>query len=203
MQMLRINQQHSSAHQDTKNKPAYSCPPIPGEVLIYRKRSFPKAARMHKKREDNDPHRFFLSELMLFTGWEGEDELGSNDEIKCSTLYLAKQNHIQFVKRLEMLFAEGVEEARYYVQNAMQNDEERGDNRKELDPKQEQEILNCHDDEEVLHPDYIQLNPDELICDTRLRLEKNILTLRVRNFVCSFIMHKVEWETEISVYFCT
>ena len=35
---------------------------------------------MHKKREGNDPNRFFLSELILFTGWVEEEELGSNDE---------------------------------------------------------------------------------------------------------------------------
>ena len=29
--------------------------PNPGEVPIFEKRSFPKAARIHKKREDNDP----------------------------------------------------------------------------------------------------------------------------------------------------
>ena len=38
-----------------------------GEVPIYVKRSFLKAARIHKKREDNNPHRFFLSELLLYT----------------------------------------------------------------------------------------------------------------------------------------
>ena len=39
----------------------------PGEVTLMEKCSFPKAARMHKKREDNNPHRFFLSELMLYS----------------------------------------------------------------------------------------------------------------------------------------
>ena len=40
----------------------------PGEVSIWKKRSFPKAARFHKKREDADPNRYFLSELMLDKG---------------------------------------------------------------------------------------------------------------------------------------
>ena len=31
----------------------------PGEVPIWVKRTFPKAARIHKKKENNDPHRFF------------------------------------------------------------------------------------------------------------------------------------------------
>ena len=40
---------------------------VEGEVSIFVKRSYPKAARIHKKREDNDPHRYFLSKLMLYT----------------------------------------------------------------------------------------------------------------------------------------
>ena len=31
--------------------------PQEGEVPIFEKRSYPKAARIHKKREDTDPHR--------------------------------------------------------------------------------------------------------------------------------------------------
>ena len=44
----------------------------PGEVTIWRKRSFPKAARIHKKKEDTDPNRYFLSELMLYHGFTDE-----------------------------------------------------------------------------------------------------------------------------------
>ena len=56
--------------------------PQDGEVPIFEKRSFPKAARIHKKRQDNDPHRFFLSELMLYTGYTDERQLGCDDETK-------------------------------------------------------------------------------------------------------------------------
>ena len=54
--------------------------PREGEIPIYEKRSFPKAVRIHKKREDTDPHRFFLSELMLFTGYTDEQQLHCDDE---------------------------------------------------------------------------------------------------------------------------
>ena len=81
-----------------------------GEVPIYAKRSFPKAARIHKKREDNDPHRFFLSELMLYTGYTDEEQLGCDDEEKCRELYLKNKDAIQFVKMHMMPFTEGVEE---------------------------------------------------------------------------------------------
>ena len=33
--------------------------PKDGEVPIFEKRSYPKAAKIHKKRKDNDSHRFF------------------------------------------------------------------------------------------------------------------------------------------------
>ena len=60
--------------------------PVPGEVAIWVKRQFPRAARMHKKREDNNPHRFFLSELMLYTGYTDEQQLGCDDEDRYSQL---------------------------------------------------------------------------------------------------------------------
>ena len=82
--------------------------PYPGEVPIFKKRSFPKAARIHKKRADTDPHRFFLSELMLYTGYTDEQQLGCDDEAKCREIYLKKQNDILFVKNLMMPFTQGV-----------------------------------------------------------------------------------------------
>ena len=84
------------------------------------KRSFPKAARMHKKREDINPHRYFLSELMLYTGYTDEKQLGGDDEKKCRELYLENKDAIQYVKSHLMPFTDGVEEARHFVQQAMQ-----------------------------------------------------------------------------------
>ena len=110
--------------------------PVPGEVTLWSKRSFPRAARMHKKQKDNDPHRFFLSELMLYTGWTNELELGCNDEAKCRALYLEKQDAIQYVKKYTMPFAPGVEEARHYVQQAIGNESNKtGNVGDELDPE--------------------------------------------------------------------
>ena len=69
--------------------------PMEGEIPFFVKRSYPKAARMHKKREDNDPHRFFLSELMLYTGYTDEQQLGADDEKNCRDKYLKKKDAIQ------------------------------------------------------------------------------------------------------------
>ena len=93
-----------------------------GEVSIYVKRNQPKAARIHKKKEDNDPHRYFLSELMLYTAYTDEEQLGANDFEKCLELYLEKKDAIQFVKSKMMPFTQGVEEARHYLDEAMKEE---------------------------------------------------------------------------------
>ena len=91
--------------------------PVPGEIPIWKKRTYPKAMRIHKKREDTDPHRFFLSELLLYTPYTDEKQLGSNDEKLCRQLYLQKQEQINHAKQYLLPFAQGVEEARFYVRS--------------------------------------------------------------------------------------
>ena len=100
---------------------------------------------------------------MLYTGWTDEKQLGSHDEEKCRKLYIEKRDAIQFVKRHTMPFAQGVEEARHYFQQAMDLEKEATKNvGNELDPQLEQEVLECQDDEDLLHPDFVHLNPDNL-----------------------------------------
>ena len=150
--------------------------PQDGEVPIFEKRSFPKAARIHKKREDTNPHRFFLSELMLYTGYTDERQLGCDDETKCRELYFKKKDAIDSVKRLMMPFMQGVEEARHYVEAAKQDENERSNNiGNELDPEQEQEIVDCQEIEETLHPEFVQVNPDNVEFENNLTQVKKTL----------------------------
>ena len=136
--------------------------PKEGEVAIFEKRSKPKVARFHKKREDTDPHRYFLSELMLYTGYTDKEELGANDEQKCKDLYFNNKDAIQYVKRHLMPFMEGIEEARFYVEEAMKEERTIENNiGNELDAEKEQEIEECLDIEEQMHPDFEHINPDE------------------------------------------
>ena len=61
-----------------------------------------------------------------------------------------------------MPFMQGVEEARHYVQEAMKEENEITNNiGNELDPEQEQEIEDCQETEETLHPEFVQVNPDD------------------------------------------
>ena len=96
--------------------------PVPGEISTWKKRTFPRAMRIHKKKVDNDPHRYFLSELLLYTSFTNEEELGANDEARCRQLYLEKKESIQYIKKHLMSFLEGVEEARYYVDEALKKE---------------------------------------------------------------------------------
>ena len=66
-----------------------------------------------------------------------------DDEEKCKKLYLKKKDAIQVVKSYMMPFTQGVEEARHYVQQVMEEGGEATNNiGDELDPQQEQEIIN-------------------------------------------------------------
>ena len=68
---------------------------------------------------------------------------------------------------------QGVEEARHFVQQAMDEERQQSTNiGNELDPEQEQEIEECQDIEEILHPDFVQVNPDNQ------EFEKNLTQVR-------------------------
>ena len=147
------------------------------------KRHQPKAARIHKKREDNDPHRFFLSELMLYTAYTDEEQLGANNFEKCLDLYLEKKDAIQFVKSKLMPYTQGVEEARHYLDEVMADETAATKNiGNELDPEQEKEIIECTEDVDELHPDFAHLNPDELEFDNNLnQIKKTLRRIEVRS----------------------
>ena len=150
--------------------------PKVGEVPIFVKRSQPKVVRMHKKKEDNDPHRYFLSELMLYTGYTDEEQLGSNDEKKCRDLYFEKKDAIQYVKAHLMPYMEGVEEARHYIEEAMKEERATTNNiGDELDAEQEKEIAECFENEESLHPDFEHLNPDDIDIESNTNQIKKTL----------------------------
>ena len=140
-----------------------------GEITLMEKRAFPKAARMHKKREDTNPHRFFLSELMLYTSYVDEKELGCDDEKMCRDLYLNDKDNIQYIKSYLMPFTEGVDEAIHYVQQSMTDDIQNQTNIGNLlDPEMEQEIEECGDiDENDVHQNF-HLNPDEFEVNSNL-----------------------------------
>ena len=148
---------------------------LPGDVTTCEKRVFPKAARIHEKKQNIDPHRFFLSEMILYLGFTDEAELGANDEIKCMEKYFENEQSINFVKKHLLPYVEGIEEARTYIQESLENQSNIGNL---LDPEQEQEIVDCQEEEETMHPDFLHLDPENIEDESNVqqikRMTRNI-----------------------------
>ena len=135
-------------------------PKYPGENNFMRKRRFPAAVRFHKKRQDVDPHKFFLSELILYHPFRDEKvDLHSDNEELCAQLYQKEFDNIRRVKAQVMEHLEDVEEARYIVEEYLKSECKTKDVGTELDPEKEQEIWDCFTEEEENHPDFEHLDP--------------------------------------------
>ena len=50
-------------------------------------RKIPSVLRIHKLKEDKDPHEFFYSYLLLYRPWQTENELKADDMDACYELY--------------------------------------------------------------------------------------------------------------------
>ena len=70
-------------------------------------------------------------------------------------------------------YAQGVEEAIFYVQEAMKNEAAATDIGDNLDPALEQDVLDCQDYEEETHPDFAHLDPDQIVKETNVQLKNN------------------------------
>ncbi len=123
------------------------------------RRSFPAALRFHMVKKQNDHSRFMLNELMLYRPLDHEIE---PDEIE--SFYFEK---IQVVKSQVMEYHEGVEEARYHVEQIKKELEidlnaEVGS---KLDPMGLQDNENCAEDLEDDNENFEHCNPDYIDID--------------------------------------
>ena len=81
------------------------------------KRTHPAAARFYKPARDNNPHKYFLSELMHYIPfWDEEEEFRPDDHDFIESLYKQNEIKISKIKSKVMEHLESVEEARYYVE---------------------------------------------------------------------------------------
>ena len=138
--------------------------PLPGEPKLLYKRTFPRALRFFKKKFDMNPHRYYLTELMLYYPFRDENELFPDDPAKCEELYLKNMDRIKMVKAQVMPFLESVEEAQL-IYEEMKAQEEQDVQEKmgaDLDPENEQEIADLDDEDEEEHPDYYHIDPDQV-----------------------------------------
>ena len=82
-----------------------------------------------------------------------------------------------------MPFAQGVKEARHFVQQAKIDERKTNNNvGDDLDPDFEQEKLETEDGEELIHPDYIQVNPDDLDMENNLtQIRKTMRNIELKS----------------------
>ena len=80
-----------------------------------------------------------------------------------------------------MPFSEGVQEAREFIE-AMEVDNIDKDIGNEIDPEYEKDVLECRDEKEEEHPDFIQVNPEQLRVDDNLKqIKKTIRGIELKS----------------------
>ena len=132
--------------------------PLPKENPFMHKRSFPAALRFHKPNRENSPHKFFLSELMLYIPFRDEEtEFKPHDPDFIEDLYLKNEERIKKIKRKVMEHLESVEEARHYVEEVTKKLDLQNIG-SVLDAATEQANAECQEEVEELHPDYAHLD---------------------------------------------
>ena len=142
-------------------------PRYPGENNVMRKRKFPAAIRLHKKREDVNPHKYFLAELMLYYPFRDEiHDLHSDNEELCAQLYQQQYENIRKVKKQVMEHLDDVEEARYMVEEYIKNIEKNEELAAKLASEREQEVDDCQIEEDEEHPEFGYLDPNDVNDET-------------------------------------
>ena len=111
-----------------------------------RKRNHPKTLRYYKVKEESNPSRFFLQELMFYTSFDEETYDEWHDDSKCAEAYIEKLEEIRAVTRQIMEWVDDVDEARFYVEETLKieaNIEEIGDI---LDAQKQQDDQECEEE---------------------------------------------------------
>ena len=137
--------------------------PLPGEPPYLRRRSFPKAIRFFKQKEEVNKHKYFLQQLIMFLPFKDERDLFPDDPRKCENLYRDHEKEINNRKAKVLPFLESVQEARrVYNENKELDDPDLEEVGAMLDPEKEQEIIDAEDEEEEDHPEYLHIDPDQV-----------------------------------------
>ena len=128
--------------------------PCPGEPKFLRKRKHPKALRFYKPDQENNPVRYFLQELMLYTSFDEKTYDDWHDDELCIKAYLEKEEEIKANKRQVMEWLEDVEDGRHYVEEVLKNEINAEDIGDELDAEKEQDNADCDDERNEMDPFY-------------------------------------------------
>ena len=136
--------------------------PYPGEPKFLRKRKHPKALRFYKVKRDSNPSRFFLHELMMYKSFDKEDYARWHDDDECQADYEKHKESIKHVKDIVMEWMEDVEEARYFVEEAMKNEIDVLETGEFLDPEKHKDGLECDMEGREDDDQYTHLDPEGL-----------------------------------------
>ena len=143
--------------------------PYPGEPPLMKKRSFPAVLRFHKFKASVEPDDYWFAEALLYTSFRSEAELEKRVSEAAKDGYTLLNEEIQAVKSQVMEHLESTEEARFMIQEALNNDDEVG---AVLNPTGEQENDDCEMEEMLLHPDYQHLDPAEYLISEKNPVER-------------------------------
>ena len=138
--------------------------PYPRESPLMQKRTFPAVLRFNKAKRDN-PLKFMLHELMLYRPTREEIDMDKVDSMYKETFN--GERKVDIVKRQVMEHLEGVEEARYYVEQ-VQKELDTATVGDKLDPAQEQDNADCEDEGTEDHPDFIHIDPGQVTSEENI-----------------------------------
>ena len=153
--------------------------PRPGEPYFMKKRKYPAVLRFHKFKASSSPDDYYFAEALLYTPFRSEEELEKRVEEASKDGYAKLSEQISAVKCQVMEHLESTEEARHMVEEAIHNIEDIG---AVIDPTGEQENLDCEMEEVLLHPEFVQLNPQEFLdLEKSSNREKSYRPIKVDN----------------------
>ena len=134
----------------------------PGEPRFMKKRSFPAVLRFNKTNRDNNPHKYMLSELMLYKPVTEEIDIDTVEQLY-DEMNNGKRN-VDIVKSQVMEHLEGVEEGRYYVEQ-VKKELDLSEIKDRLDPTLEQENADCEIESLSQHPEYQHIDPEQFLVE--------------------------------------
>ena len=151
--------------------------PFPGEPPFMKKGSFPALLRFHKFKASVEPGDYWFAEALLFTLFRSEEKLEERVEKAAGDGYISLSEQIQAVKSLVIEDLENTEDARYMVQEALNNNDDVG---AEMDAAGEQENEDCDLKELVMHPEYQHLDLSEFVCvEKTSKTEKSYRPIKI------------------------
>ena len=125
--------------------------PYPGEPKMMILRSQPAVLRYNKPNRDKNPKKYLLNEIMLYRPLKEEVNIEEAEALYNETF--ENKRKVDLVKVQVMEHLEGVEEARYYVEQ-VKKEIDLAEVANTLDPALEQTNADCDEELEVEHPEY-------------------------------------------------